>query len=237
MHIKRHQSWILAGISGILLLLSFPSFNLFPLAWISLIPLLIALQSTSSWKSAFLHGYLTGAIFFLGLIYWIALLYPFANIFLTAFACLLLAAYLAVYAGIFSALLHGLPWKSGLPFIFIVPAIWTGLEWVCSWMVTGFPWGSMGYTQWNNLPAIQIASITGVQGVSFIIVLFNATIADVLRTYLAWKGQSDNHHISDVTNQKKSVSRLHLFTHHVSYPSCNRHHLPCLRCTYPVQAR
>ena len=187
MHIKRYQSWILAGISGILLLLSFPSFNLFPLAWISLIPLLIALQSTSSWKSAFLHGYLTGAIFFLGLIYWIALLYPFANIFLTAFAYLLLAAYLAVYAGIFSALLHGLPWKSGLPFIFIVPAIWTGLEWVCSWMVTGFPWGSMGYTQWNNLPAIQIASITGVHGVSFIIVLLNATIADVLRTYLAWK--------------------------------------------------
>ena len=198
MHIKRHQSWILAAISGILLLLSFPSFNLFPLAWISLIPLLIALQSTSSWKSAFLHGYLTGAIFFLGLIYWIALLYPFANIFLTAFACLLLAAYLAVYAGIFSALLHGLPWKSGLPFIFIVPAIWTGLEWVCSWMVTGFPWGSMGYTQWNNLPAIQIASITGVQGVSFIIVLLNATIADVLRTYLG---------------QKKSASH---FTFHVS---------------------
>ena len=187
MHIKRYQSWILAGISGLLLILSFPSFNLYPLAWISLIPLLIALQLTSSWKSAFLHGYLTGAIFFLGLIYWIALLYPFANIFLTAFAYLLLAGYLAVYAGIFSALLHGLPWKSGLPFIFAVTAIWTGLEWVCSWMVTGFPWGSMGYTQWNNLPAIQIASITGVHGVSFIVVLFNATIANALRSYLAWK--------------------------------------------------
>ena len=208
MHIKRHQSWILAGISGILLILSFPSFNLFPLAWISLIPLLIALQSTSSWKSAFLHGYLTGAIFFLGLIYWIILLYPFANIFLTTLGCLLLAAYLAVYVGVFSALLYGLPWKSDLPFIFIVPAIWTGLEWVCSWMLTGLPWGSMGYTQWNNLPAIQIASITGVHGVSFIVVLLNATIADVIRTYLARKDQPNNHNTSDITNQKKSFSRL-----------------------------
>ena len=153
----------------------------------ALIPLLIALQSTSSWKSAFLHGYLTGAIFFLGLVYWIILLYPFANIFLTTFAWLLLAAYLALYFGIFSALLHGLPWKSGLPFIFIVPALWTGLEWVRSWFLTGFPWGSMGYTQWNNLPAIQIASIAGVHGVSFIVVLLNATIADSIRTYLAWK--------------------------------------------------
>ena len=61
MHIKRYQSWILAGISGILLILSFPSFNLFPIGWISLIPLLIALQSTSNWKSAFLHSYVTGA--------------------------------------------------------------------------------------------------------------------------------------------------------------------------------
>ncbi len=190
MHIKRHQSWILAGISGILLILSFPNFNLFPLGWIGLIPLLIALQSTSSWKFAFLHGYLTGAIFFLGLVYWISLLYPFANIFLTIFAWVLLAAYLALYVGIFSGLLHGLPWKSGLPFIFIVAALWTGLEWVRSWFLTGFPWGSMGYTQWNNLPAIQIASITGVHGVSFIVVLLNATIADIIHTYFISKNRS-----------------------------------------------
>ena len=208
MHIKRYQSWILAGISGILLILSFPSFNLFPLGWVSLIPLMIALQSTPSWKSAFLHGYVTGAIFFLGLIYWIILLYPFANIFLTTLSCLLLVGYLAIYVGVFSALLHGLPWKSGLPFIFIVPAIWVGLEWVRSWLLTGLPWGSMGYTQWNNLPAIQIASITGVHGVSFIVILFNAAIADVVRTYLACKNQPNDPETSDATSQQKSVSRF-----------------------------
>lgn len=205
MQIKRYQSWILAGISGLLLILSFPSFNLYPLGWISFIPLLIALQSPSNWKSAFLHGYVTGAIFFLGLVYWIILLYPFANIFLTTFGCLLLAAYLAVYFGVFSALLHGLPWKSGLSFIFITPAIWIGLEWVRSWFLTGFPWGSMGYTQWNNLPAIQIASITGVHGVSFIVVLLNATIADIIHTYFISKNQ--------LTTPKTS-SR---FTFHVSH--------------------
>ena len=210
---KRYQSWILAGISGILLILSFPSFNLYALGWISLIPLLIALQSTSSWKSAFLHGYLTGALFFVGLVYWIALLYPFANIFLTIFACLLLASYLAVYFGIFSALLHGLPWKSGLPFIFIVAAIWTGLEWVRSWFLSGFPWGSMGYTQWNNLPAIQIASITGVHGVSFIVVLLNATITDIIRTYFASKDQRTIPKAS--SRPDKSGSSERDFTFHV----------------------
>ena len=190
MYIKRYQSWILAGISGILLILSFPSFNLFPLGWISLIPLLVALQSTSNRKSAFLHGYLTGAIFFLGLVYWITLLYPFANIFLTTFACLLLASYLALYVGVFGLLFRALPWKSGLPSILMVTAIWTGLEWVRSWFLSGFPWGSMGYTQWNNLSAIQIASITGVHGVSFIVVLLNATIADIIHTYFISKNRS-----------------------------------------------
>ena len=207
MHIKRYQSWILAGLSGILLILSFPSFNLFPLAWIGLVPLLIALQSTSSWKSAFLHGYFSGGIFFLGLVYWILLLYPFANIFLTTFACLLLVSYLALYFGIFSVLLYGFPWKSGLPFIFIVPAIWTGLEWARSWFLSGFPWGSMGYTQWNNLSAIQIASITGVHGVSFIVVLLNATIADIIRVYFAREDQPKDHNTSDITNRKWSVLR------------------------------
>ena len=215
MHIKRYKSWILAGISGLLLILSFPSFNLFPLAWIGLIPLLIALQSTSSWKSAFLHGYLSGAVFFLGLVYWITLLYPFANIFLTTFACLLLAAYLALYFGIFSALLHGLPWQSGLPFIFTVAAIWIGLEWVRSWFLSGFPWGSMGYTQWNNLPAIQIASITGVHGVSFIVVLLNATIADIIRTYLTRKNKPNDQTTSTATSQKKSVPRFALNASHL----------------------
>ena len=190
MDIKRYQSWILAGISGILLILSFPSFNLFPLGWIGLIPLLIALQTTPSWKSAFLHGYLSGAIFFIGLVYWITLLYPFANIFLTTFACLLLASYLAVYVGLFGVLLRAIPWKSGLPCIFMATAIWTGLEWVRSWFLSGFPWGSMGYSQWNNLPAIQIASITGVHSVSFMVVLLNATIADIIHTYFISKNQS-----------------------------------------------
>lgn len=204
---KRYQSWVLAGVSGFLLILSFPSFNLFPFGWIGLVPLLLALQSTSSWKSAFLHGYFSGGIFFLGLVYWIILLYPFANIFLTGFACLLLAGYLAVYFGIFSMLLYGIRWKSGLSFIFIVPAIWTGLEWVRSWFLSGFPWGSMGYTQWNNLPAIQIASITGVHGVSFIVVLLNVTIANIIRVHFAQGDRFDDDNPSDTTNQKNYVLR------------------------------
>ena len=184
---KRYQNYILAALSGILLVLSHPTFNIFPLAWVGLVPLLIAAKSASNSKSAFWIGYISGLSFFLGLIYWIALLYPYANIFVTALGYVALVGYVALYFGVFAALLHRLPYKTGAPFIFATALIWTGLEWIRSWLLTGFPWGSMGYTQWNNLPAIQIASITGVHGVSFIVVLFNAAIADVIISYRNWR--------------------------------------------------
>ncbi|MDE0186156.1 MAG: apolipoprotein N-acyltransferase [Candidatus Poribacteria bacterium] len=186
---KRYQKFVLAGLSGLLLIFSQPNFNLFPLAWVGLTPLLVSLNSASSWKTAFWCGYVAGAIFFFGMTYWIALLYPFANIFVTSFACAALVAYLAVYPAIFSAIIFRFPWKSDLRYMFMVPVIWTALEWVRSWMLTGFPWGSMGYSQWNNSYAIQIASITGVHGVSFIIVLLNAAIANVFCARPFWRRQ------------------------------------------------
>ncbi len=53
--------------------------------------------------------------------------------------------------------------------------------------MTGFPWGSIGYSQWNNLVGIQAASLIGIHGISFIIVLFNAGIATVLINRHAWR--------------------------------------------------
>lgn len=186
---KRYQKYVLAVISGLLLILSQPNFNLFPLAWVGLIPLLVCLKLTSSWKAAFWCGYVTGAVFFFGMTYWIVLLYPYANIVVTTFGCLALVAYLAVYPAIFSAVLYRLSKHPGVRYIFIAPVIWIGLEWVRSWMLTGFPWGSMGYSQWNNLYAIQIASITGVHGVSFVVVLLNAAIANLICAYPNWQRQ------------------------------------------------
>ena len=184
---KRYQNWILASLSGILLILSHPSFNLFPLAWIGLVPLLVSIKSASNWKSAFWLGYLTGLIFFFGLIYWIILLYPFANIFVTTLGCVALVGYISVYVGVFAVLLYRLPCQSGTLFVLVAALGWTALEWVRGWLMTGFPWGSLGYTQWNNLPAIQVASITGVYGVSFVIVLLNAAIALLVRGYPNWQ--------------------------------------------------
>lgn len=178
--VKRYQHWIFATLSAVLLFCSFPNANLFPLAWVALVPLFVALTRAKSWTSAFGIGYLTGFLFFAGMLLAILLLYPYANIAATLLGYLLLVGYTALYFGVFAALVHVLPWRAGVLFPIAAACIWTGLEWVRSWMLTGFPWGSLGYSQWNNLPGIQVASIFGVHGVSFVIVLFNAGIATVI---------------------------------------------------------
>ena len=178
---------ILAVLSALLLFLSFPNLNLFPCAWVAMVPFFIALTRATDWKSAFWIGYLTGFLFFAGLLPAIIILYPYANIFATMVGYLLLVGYTALYFAVFAMLMRFVPRHSSVLFSLSAACIWTALEWVRSWMLTGFPWGSIGYSQWNNLLGIQIASLVGVHGISFVIVLFNAGIATLLCNRHRWR--------------------------------------------------
>lgn len=195
-----NRPWLLAILSGVLIVFSFPSFNLSFLAWISIVPLLILMRKVQV-KTAFVLGLVAGFFYFLGMTYWIIPLSPYANIAITIFAALLLTGYLCVYIGCFLVLLKlgidALPTPKkdsliaklqlDLIFIFLPPVIWTALELIRAWLLTGFPWGSLGYSQWNNLPMIQIASYVGVYGISFIIVLVNAAIARFILVLPEWR--------------------------------------------------
>ena len=178
---------ILAVLSALLLFLSFPNSNLFPCAWVAMVPFFIALTRATDWKSAFWIGYLTGFLFFAGLLPAIIILYPYANIFATMVGYLLLVGYTALYFAVFAVLMRFVPRHSSVLFSLSAACIWTALEWVRSWMLTGFPWGSIGYSQWNNLLGIQIASLVGIHGISFVIVLFNAGIATLLCNRHRWR--------------------------------------------------
>ena len=187
--IVKHSRFLLSACSGILLFCSFPNINFYPIAWIALVPLLIALNKVDNWKSAFVVGYISGFLFFAGLLLAIVLLYPYANIFVTFLGYILLVAYTAAYFGVFAVILRHLPWKSGILYPIGAATIWVSLEWVRGWLMTGFPWGYLGYTQWNNPTGIQIASITGVYGVSFLIIFLNAGIASIIVHRKTWRNE------------------------------------------------
>src|SRR4029077_19269112 len=64
--------------------------------------------------------------------------------------------------------------------LFAVPCLWVSLELIRTYMLSGLPWGLLGYSQYRQLEMIQIADHMGVYGVSFLIVLVNVALAESL---------------------------------------------------------
>jgi len=67
-----------------------------------------------------------------------------------------------------------------LPALFIAPVLWVTLEFSRSYVLTGFPWSSIGYSQYRLLPLIKIADISGIYGVSFLVLAVNGALTDLL---------------------------------------------------------
>lgn len=126
-----------------------------------------------SWRTALLCGWAFGAGFFASLLYWIAIFGTLPLVGLAIFQ----GAFTAVFA-VAGRLIGG---RLGLWCrLILLPMLWISLEWFRSLGLLGFTWGNIGYSQYKVLPVIQIAEITGVLGVSFIIALANAALANML---------------------------------------------------------
>ncbi len=170
----RKIKFLLAEISALLLILSFPGFNLWICAWFAFIPLFFALENQKP-LNAFLLSYLTGFIFFLGTIYWL--------IHVSLPGMIIVAAYLALYFGFFGLIVNKGARLTILERLFLIPAAWVALEWARSYVFTGFGWALLGYSQSSNLPIIQIADVSGPYGVSFLIVMFNAAAFFTIKNF------------------------------------------------------
>ena len=101
----------------------------------------------------------------------------------------LLSAYLSLYIAAFSVMFTGLCAKP-VNCLFIIPCSWVALEYIRNYLFSGFPWGLIGYSQFNRLHLIQLSDIFGIYGVSFLIALANATIFLIFLyiTKSKWKG-------------------------------------------------
>jgi apolipoprotein N-acyltransferase len=167
-----------SALSGILLILSFPNFDLEFLAWFALVPLFYSIEGKGLYVS-FKLGFLTGFVSFLGILYWIIVAvhtYGKVPLILSALILLLLVIYLSLFTGAFTYLTRLIQIRSGIQTILFTPILWVALEYLRSFLLTGFPWAYLAHTQYLNLPFIQMADITGVYGLSFVILFVNATL-------------------------------------------------------------
>jgi len=178
------RSLVLAGASGLFLPLSFPKSDLGLLAWIALVPLHWALDGKSK-AQAFWIGWLSGTIAFTGMMAWVVTTmntYGKVPLVISYGLMLLLTIYLGLYVGLYSA---GAVWfRTLIPRygLFAVPCLWVTLELIRTYVLSGLPWGLLGYSQYRQIEVIQIADHMGVYGISFLIVLVNVALAE----FLSW---------------------------------------------------
>ena len=176
---------LLSLLSGILLALSFPDFDLEFLAWFAFVPLFYSIERKGI-SHAFILGFLTGFASFLGILYWIIVaVHTYGNVHLipSVLILLLLVGYLSLFIGAFAFLYRFIQLRLGLQIVLLAPLLWVSLEYLRSFFLTGFPWASLAYSQYINLPFIQMAEITGIYGLSFVILLVNITLYTALHMW------------------------------------------------------
>jgi apolipoprotein N-acyltransferase len=171
-----------AALSGLLLALSFPKFGHGAVAWVALVPLLVALHGATGWRAARL-GYVTGAVSALGLLYWTALVVvqygglPLA-VGVAVMAALCLA--FALFPLLFGWAVGRLVGAFGTAGLLGAPFAWVATELLRVHTFFEFPWCLLGYSQHAFLPVIQVASVTAVYGVSFLLAASSSLLAYAL---------------------------------------------------------
>jgi apolipoprotein N-acyltransferase len=170
---------MMAFLSAALLILSFPNLNLWPLAWVGLVPVLVVVARRAEAGAGFVLGWLMGALFFYGSCYWLTYsMMRYGH--LPAVVAYLLLAIPVIIVSFFPAMCMAVLARAvgrwGMRALFAAPFLWAAFEWARLGM-TGQLWNAIGYSQAYHPMLIQTARWGGVYLVGFLILLVNSTIA------------------------------------------------------------
>ena len=195
---RKHSAWIqiaAAVASGLLVAGLFPPFGIGALVWLALVPMLAVLWALdgrrAGWKG-FGLGWLAGTLSSLVQFHWLGIVSPLGVV--------LLPVYLGLFWGLFGAFAatHGNPWRhaqaaptgrwavmrGSLRVALCHGAVWAGLEWLRSWLFTGFGWNGLGVALGGTPVMAQAADLLGVTGLAIVPVFFQAVLVQAARRML-----------------------------------------------------
>ncbi len=172
---------LLPALTGLLLVASFPRASQGYVAWVAFVPLIVYVFLAGTRLRAFWGGFIAAFIELFILLIWmppVLVNYGGLRAALAWVAYSLLVAVLGCYMAAACAVTKHFMMRGGKWFIFLFPAVWILSEYAISVSpFGGFPWLLAGYTQANYLSVIQIADITGIYGISFLVLWINTVIA------------------------------------------------------------
>ena len=185
---------LLPALTGILLIFSFPKFTQSYLAWIAFIPLILFLFRVRKPVRAFWGGYVAGGIELFALLIWMPAVLPrYGGIsnWLAWTGYVLLILLLACFMGAGCYVTKRLMHWGGDAFLLLFPAVWVLIEYAQTIIpFGGFPWLLIGYSQSDWLGLIQVADLTGVYGISFLVAGLSTAVAWAVihkgRSFRAW---------------------------------------------------
>jgi len=166
-------SFLAAVMAAAFLVLAFPKYDQGWIAWVGLIPLLLAISGKSC-KKAFLLSMIAGVIFFTAVFSWT---FEIPRYKLLHHATL--GLYLGLYFGLFGMTFNFVTRRCGtIAALWSAPFLWVALEYVRSnFFFLALPWALLAHSQYKYPGIIQFAALTGAYGISFLIVLVNSTLA------------------------------------------------------------
>ncbi len=180
-----------AAASGILYFLGYAGFDQFYLEWFSLVPLLWAIRDKGPWR-AFFMGWVAGIVAHGGGFYWVTWMFRVfagAGWPLAVLGLLMLAALNGIIFALWAGATRLITRHTGWSALWAAPVVWTAAEKLWPQVFPNY----LGASQYQFTHLTQIADVTGILGVSFVIVLVNSTIFTLLEQWLkerrfAWIG-------------------------------------------------
>lgn len=170
---KRRSVLLLAALSWAMTCVIFPDINWGPVAFVCLTPWLVAVCTAERSRFLYLVSFAFGFAFFAVNIRWVVHVTREGYLAL----CLMYGTLFALAAW---PIRHACR-RRGWPACLVAPVVWTALEYARSTVpFGGFPWLLIGHSQYQFLTFIQIADVLGAYGVSFVVVMVNGWLADLL---------------------------------------------------------
>jgi len=180
------SNYVWAVVSGLLLTTAFPKINFSWCAWFALIPLFTAMRDATPGQG-FRLAMTTGMTHYIGLLYWLVHtmhVYGYLPVYQSVIILFLMSIILSIFIGIFGWLTATIDSPKHL---WLIPVFWTALEYIRTYIFTGFPWEFLGHSQYQHLWVIQIADLIGVYGISFLIVTINVALFACFASFFKYR--------------------------------------------------
>ncbi|MDR2849174.1 MAG: apolipoprotein N-acyltransferase [Verrucomicrobiota bacterium] len=176
-----------AALSGLLLWAAFPPQAQAESAWMARVPLFLLVRRSCP-KAAAGWAWLAGLVFWVATLSWFPAIiknggpWPLVllgQVGLAAWCAAFLAGFAYASCAVWRWAGSGPGWRRVAAVAVADPLLWAGTEVLRGWLLSGFAWNFLGVSQVANLPLIQVASVTGVYGVSAVLVMVNGAVASV----------------------------------------------------------